>query len=95
VSEGSSRFRRQPFASIEICSEFPLAFPDLAVQSRFMTTTKPEPSTFVVRDREKDIPAVIAAASKPGGVILRDPDGSWIGHMTIPHDDIPIHFDDD
>jgi len=48
-------------------------------------TRRPKPRRITIDEFDRDLPRAIAAARKPGGVLVVDAEGNTRFHMKIPH----------
>jgi hypothetical protein len=48
-----------------------------------------KPRRITIDEFDRDLPRAIAAARKPGGVLVVDGDGNTRFHMKIPHTALP------
>ncbi len=51
--------------------------------------TPKKPRTMTIDEFDRDLPRVLAAARKVGGVAIVDSDGSLRFHVSIPHTALP------
>lgn len=52
-------------------------------------TRRPKQRRITIEQYDRDLSAALAAARKPGGVLVVDADGKLRFHMVIPHADLP------
>jgi len=52
-------------------------------------TRKPKQRTITIEQFDRDMLAALAAARKPGGVVIIDADGNVRFRMSIPHTELP------
>ena len=52
-------------------------------------TRRAQPRRITIEEFDRDLSRAIAAARKPGGVLVVDAEGNTRFHMSIPHTSLP------
>jgi len=52
-------------------------------------TRRAKPRRVTLDEFDRDLPRVLVAARKPGGVVVVDADGNTRFHLSIPHAALP------